>query len=196
MLTSLEIATLGLLRLRRESLPVAVRGLLGLGDVFLEWAEIAFGPGNTIWSDRDFTRLPFPYATFHWFSEIEVGLPERVQEFDPVAMTVKEQVQMTRRAILQVETFTGPADGPATEEAMEFMESGLLTLQTAQVIRIFREDGVSFLSHERPIRLDEFNGEKWERRALCDVHFLITKSSDFADAGQIETAVPTLNLLL
>ncbi len=167
----------------------------GFQEVVFDWAEIAFGSGNVLWADQDFPRLPFPYASLHWFSEIEVGLPEVVLESDPVAMTVNEQVQETRRAILQVETFTGPAGTLAAQEAMEFMESGLLTLQASPVTRIFREAGVSFLSHERPIRLDEFNGRKWERRAVCDVHFLITISSEQGDVGQIDTAVPTLNLL-
>lgn len=167
----------------------------GVNEAIIEWAHLAFGFGNVLWANQDFPRLPFPYASLHWFSQIEVGLPERVRVTDQVAMTVVEQVQQTRRAILQVETFTGPASTLAAVEAMEFLESGLLTLQAAQVTRLFREAGMSFLSHERPIRLDEFNGEKWERRAECDVHFLINVSSNLDDVGQIDTAVPILNLL-
>lgn len=164
-------------------------------EVILEWAEIAFGPGRVLWADRDFNRLPFPYASLKWFSEAEIGMAESFQTFDPIAMTVSEQIQQTRRVILQVEAFTGPADDPEAEESNEFMESGLLILQAAQIIKIFREAGVSFLNHERPIRLDEFNGEKWERRTVCDVHFLLIISSEQEALGQIETAPVTLNLL-
>ena len=167
----------------------------GMLDAIYDWAEIAFGVENVLWADRDFPRLPFPYASLKWFSEIEIGHPERVQIADPIALTVLEQVQQTKRVTFQVETFTGPAGTPATAEAMEFMESGLLTLQSSQVMRIFRKAGISFLSHERPIRLDEFNGEKWERRSVCDVHFLTTVSSERGDVGQIDTAVPTLTLI-
>ena len=167
----------------------------GFQEVIFDWAEIAFGVGNVLWADQDFPRLPFPYASLKWFSEIEIGLPERVLVDDPIAPTMLEQVQQTRRAIFQIETFTGPGDTLAAVQAMEFMESGLLTLQTDQVIKLFREGGVSFLNHERPIGLDEFNGEKWERRAICDVHFLKTISSETSDVGRIDTAVPTLNLL-
>ena len=155
------------------------------------WARGAFG-FDVLWLDQDGPRLPKPYATLHWFSDQQLGIAQRIHT--QLALDVEEQVQEVKRLTIQIEVYTAPATVIGASEALDVMEGALLTLQADQVTRGFREAGMSFLSHEVILNLDEFDGDRWERRALCDVHFLHLLTSDPESVGRIDTAPPTYNI--
>ncbi len=154
----------------------------------MDWARGAFG-FDVVWYGQEAPRLPTPYATLHWFSDEMIGLAER--QHIQLALDVEEQVQELRRLTVQIEVYAGPATDTATPEALELLEAALLTLQSAEVTREFRQARISFLNHEAVLNLDEFDGDRWERRALCDVHFLHYLTSDPESVGRIDTATPT-----
>lgn len=171
-----------------------VEVLAGAEEAILDWVRQAFGVDEVIWIDQAAPRLAFPYITMRWFSDTEIGLAEQVQFYHQLALDVRERVEQTRRLTIQLEVYTGVAGDLATLEAMEVLETGLLHLQTRQIRELFRAARISFLSHEKPLRLDEFNGRRWERRALCDIHFLHIATTAPGSVGQIATAVVSLNI--
>lgn len=171
--------------------PSAVAEQVVTRDAIENWASDAFG-FDVVWLDQDFPRRPKPYATLHWFSDIELGFAERLHT--ALALDIEERVQEVRRLTVQVEVYSGLATDTATREAMELLEGALLTLQEERVTAAFRVARIAFLSHERILRLDEQEGDRWERRAFCDVHFLHLLTSDPESVGRIDTAVPTIQL--
>ncbi len=160
-------------------------------EAILTWAKEAFG-FEVLWADQDYPRAAKPYATLKWFADIPLGFAERLQT--ELALDVEERVQEIKRLTVQVEVYTGPASDTATPEALELLEGALLELQSEQVLLDFRVAQISFLSHETVLRLDEFDGDRWERRALCDVHFLHLVTSDAESVGRVDTATPTYNI--
>ncbi len=160
-------------------------------EAILTWAIGAFGFG-VLWKDQDAPRLPLPYATLYWFADIPLGFAERLHT--QLALEVEERVQELRRLTVQIEVYAGPATDTATPEALELLEGALLTLQERAVTDGFRAARISFLSHETVLRLDEHDGDRWERRALVDAHFLHLITSDPESVGRIDTAVPTYQI--
>lgn len=160
-------------------------------DIIYEWAAANFGM-PVLWLDQLGPRPATPYATLHRFSDVAIGFAESLHT--QLALDVEERVQEVRRLTIQAEVYAGPANDTATPEALELLEAALLTLQSEQVTRGFRLGKISFLSHEVVLNLDEFDGDRWERRALCDLHFLYLLTSDSASVGRIDTATPTYNI--
>jgi len=158
-------------------------------QAILAWARRAFG-FEVLWLDQDEPRLATPYATLRWFANRTIGTPHR--EHIPLAFDVLEHIQELKQLTVSLEVYTGPAGDLATLEAMEVLEGALLTLQADQETREFREAEVSFLNHEVVLRLDEFSGDRWERRAHCDLHFLHVVASAAESIGKIDTAEPTV----
>ena len=196
MLSSLQIATQGMIfAIRRTSLALGSRGLLTTilpAEVpILDWARNAFG-FDVVWYAQEAPRLPTPYATLHWFSDRPIGFAEQLHT--QLALDVEERVQELRQLTVQIEVYAGPATDTATPEALELLEAALLTLQSSEVTREFRQSRIAFLSHETLLNLDEFEGDRWERRALCDVHFLHLLTTDPESVGRIDTATPTYNI--
>ncbi len=181
--------------IRRTSLALGSRGLLTTilpAEVpILDWARNAFG-FDVVWYAQEAPRLPTPYATLHWFSDRPIGFAEQLHT--QLALDVEERVQELRHLTVQIEVYAGPATDTATPEALELLEAALLTLQSSEVIREFRQSRIAFLSHETLLNLDEFEGDRWERRALCDVHFLHLLTTDPESVGRIDTATPTYNI--
>ena len=196
MLNSLQIATQGMIfAIRRTSLAAASRGLLTTilpAEVpILDWARDAFG-FDVLWYAQEAPRLPTPYATLHWMSDRPIGLAERLHT--QLALDVQERVQELRLLTVQVEVYAGPATDTGTPEALELLEAALLTLQSREVTRELSQSSIAFMSHEALLNLDDFNGDRWERRALCDVHFMHLLTSDPESVGRIDTAVPTYQI--
>ncbi len=168
---------------------------MSVENVIYDFLVDCFGTGKVIWKEQAGPRPARPYASMHVLSDIEIGLAESQQVADIGGQTINEQVQLLMRMILQLEVYSEAADDLATLEAMELLEGCLLQLQASQTVRRFRESNVAFMFHERPLRLDEFTGEHWERRALCDLTFTHVVTPPTPESvGQIDTAVPTINL--
>lgn len=165
---------------------------LAVEQAILAWARGAFG-FEVLWLDQDEPRLPTPYATLKWFGDRQIGIDYR--ENIGLALEVLEQVQELRQLTVELEVYTGPAADAATPEALELLEGALLTLQADPVTKGFRDAEVSFLNHEAMLRLDEFSGDRWERRAHCDLHFLHVVAPTAESIGMIETADPTVTIL-
>ena len=168
---------------------------MAVEETIYDFLVECFGTGKVIWKEQAGPRPSRTYASMHVLSDIEIGLAESQQVADIGGQTINEQVQLLMRMILQLEVYSEAADDLATLEAMELLEGCLLQLQASQTVRRFRESNVAFMFHERPLRLDEFTGEHWERRALCDLTFTHVVTPPTPESvGQIDTAVPTINL--
>ncbi len=160
-------------------------------DTILTWALGVFGT-EVIWTDQDKGQPPKPYGTLHWFTNVDVGFAESIQT--ELSLDVENQNLQLKRLTVQMEAFTNPAPDLATLEAMELLEGALLTLQAEPTLALFRANGVAFQDHETIIRLDEYTGQNWERRALCDVRFIHSEVDEAESAGRIDTAVPIINI--
>lgn len=155
----------------------------------IDWANDVFG-FDVIWADQAGPRPAKPYATLHWFGDRDIGMGHLLHT--GLATDILEQVQQLRRLTIQIEVYAGPANETATPEALELLEGALLTLQGERVARQFREAGIAFSDHETILRMDEQEGDRWERRAISDVHFFHFLTNDNESVGRIDTAVPTI----
>lgn len=157
----------------------------------LEWATKAFG-FDVLWVDGVTPRLPVPYATMRWFSDVMLGFADPFKI--GLALDVSEQVQETWRLTIQLEVYSKPPGDLSTPDAMQIIEGALLTLQADETIRSFRDAKISFLSHEKILEMDEQAGDRWERRSLCDIHFLHVITNTAESIGRIDEAVPTITI--
>jgi hypothetical protein len=147
----------------------------------VDWLKAYAGVGQVLYADTETPRPPKPYATILFTTRgIRTGFDEERASF--AANVIQRTTTGPRQLNVQAEVYSDPATSAATAEADRLLEGALLALDTIPVRDSFRAAKLGFLSHGAISRLDEIFGNRWERRAVCDLTFCYSGET-FDDGG-------------
>jgi hypothetical protein len=171
-----------------------------LKQTILAWlaARTGIPAERWIWANQRTPRPKKPYGTVFFPSGfVKVGIDEQRREFNEYDEILQKTTTGPRTLTAQIEVYTDPATKDADVEAMELLENAIITLDTDAVRDAFTAAKIGIISQGSPQALDEQLGERWERRAMCEVVFSYSgESFDDGSTGEsgnwIETVqVPT-----
>ena len=153
----------------------------GIQKAIVDWLKAYGGVSQVLYADTETPRPAKPYATVLFTTRgVRTGFDEERPSF--VGAVIQRVTTGPRQLVVQAEVYTDPATSAATAEADRLLEGALLALDTVPVMDAFRAVKLGFLSHSSIARLDEIFGNRWERRAACDLTFCYSGET-FDDGG-------------
>jgi hypothetical protein len=159
------------------------------------WLEVyaAVGANKVIYARQDAPKPVRPYATI-WIERTseEQGLVEHRDLFDPGTEEIPSQIVRTYAklvtALLRVDVYTGTLEKDGeTLDALSRLRRAVMALELDSVRDTWNGLGFSWLTHEAVQQLDEFEGDRWERRAQVDIRLLFRDSMTDDAVEPVET---------
>jgi hypothetical protein len=150
-------------------------------------------PLTVIWARQAEPRPAKPYVSVLFLSRGKpLGLDEQRPQYNALSELI-ERVQTGPRIVtLQIEAYSDEAKDASTLEAGDMLQNAMLALATEPVKDLLRTAMIGVLDHTDPQNMDEQLGQRWERRAVCEVTLLYSgETFDDGDGGSgdwIETA--------
>lgn len=117
-------------------------------------------------------KSPKPYAGWRIISEVTVGLPELFSTDSATYIT--ETVNQQRKVQLEVNFYSNSREFGSLV-ARDYCNSFLAKLYLNSSLMYQESYGLSVLDTQNYSNLDTHLGDKWERRALCELTLLYSE---------------------
>lgn len=137
-------------------------------------------PAITVIRQKQDKRSPAkPYCAYRFLSNQPFGSP--AEYYDDIEPALKETIEEKQRRILEIQFFTKTEQQAIEETIVDYISANDL----AELFRINsnrprsrtfqKQNGFSVLSAGTITDIDEYLGDLWERRAVCELKIHTTK---------------------
>ena len=126
------------------------------------------GAGKVLWLNQPTPARAKPYGTLQMLSRGKIIGQDYLKEKQSGNVIERTYIGL-REMIVQVQTFSIPADDDSDFEALETLEQALAALSMQQVMDAFRIANLGVMDYDILSTADEQAGERWERRAVADL---------------------------